>query len=556
MTSVLERPTAAPARRDRDGLTGTGSLLRLALRRDRIRATVWTAGVLAFVYSQAASMYQLYPAQADLDRLAATYQNNPNPGIAAITGPPVALNTYGGATAWQVVVFETTILALMSYLLVVRHTRAEEEAGRSDLLDAGPVGRHARLAAALLYVGLLNGVIALLSVAALIATGLPAAGSIAMAVACGSTGLVFAAVGALTAQLTEHARPASGLAGALLGAAFLLRAAGDTASVDGHGSGSGSALIWLSPIGWTEQVRAYAGNRWWVLLVPAGVTLVLLAAVFALRSRRDAGAGLLAARLGPASAPPSLRGPVGLAWRLHRGSILGWAVGTAIAGAVFGGLAPDIVTAAEGDSATADALTTYSGASGDLADVYLAIVFLLVGMVVAGFAVQAVLRALTEETEFRAEPLLAAAVSRLRWASGHVLAAVLGPVAILAAAGFASGVAYAVRTGDHGAIGRLLGTALGQLPAVWVLAGVAVALFGLRPRWTAAAWGGLLLSVVITQFGPLLRLDSWVRDLSPFGHLPLLPAADATPAPYLWLVAVAAASTAAGLAGLRRRDIR
>jgi ABC-2 type transport system permease protein len=44
-------------------------------------------------------------------------------------------------------------------------------------------------------------------------------------------------------------------------------------------------------------------------------------------------------------------------------------------------------------------------------------------------------------------------------------------------------------------------------------------------------------------------------DLSPFGHLPKLPAGEMTWTPVLTLTAIAVALTATGLAALRRRDM-
>ncbi|WP_232837260.1 hypothetical protein [Lentzea terrae] len=49
---------------------------------------------------------------------------------------------------------------------------------------------------------------------------------------------------------------------------------------------------------------------------------------------------------------------------------------------------------------------------------------------------------------------------------------------LLVGAGLAAGVVRALRTGDAGQVGRVLVGALVQVPAAWVLDGVAVALFG------------------------------------------------------------------------------
>ena len=102
----------------------------------------------------------------------------------------------------------------------------------------------------------------------------------------------------------------------------------------------------------------------------------------------------------------------------------------------------------------------------------------------------------------------------------------------------------------------MTGAALAQLPSALVLAAVAIALFGLLPRASVGgAWTALGLVVVINLFGQVLQLSHWVLDISPFTHAPRLPGGPVPAAPLLWLCALALALSAAGLAGLRRRDI-
>ena len=109
-------------------------------------------------------------------------------------------------------------------------------------------------------------------------------------------------------------------------------------------------------------------------------------------------------------------------------------------------------------------------------------------------------------------------------------------------------------TGDAGQLPRLFGAALAQTPAAWVLAGVALALFGLAPRATTAAWAALALCLALAELGPVLELSRTVIDVSPFAHSPQLPGGTFSAAP-LTLALIAAALGAAGLVGLRRRDI-
>lgn len=196
------------------------------------------------------------------------------------------------------------------------------------------------------------------------------------------------------------------------------------------------------------------------------------------------------------------------------------------------------------------------GGSGVPIDAFLAQIAALFAMVAALYGVQAALRMRSEEDVVRLEPLLATRLTRLRWAGGHLLFALAGSAVVLAAGGLALGLAHGLRVGDIGGyVPTMLGSTLSQLPAVWVVVGVAAVLFGLLPRYTAAAWAFAATFVMLTLFGPVIDLPQLVLDASPFRHTPRVPGNDVVAGPLLWLVAVAVAGLAAGLAGSRRRDI-
>jgi ABC-2 type transport system permease protein len=524
-------------------LTGTGALTRLALRQDRVRIPAWAVGITVFVVATAASFDQLYPTAAQRAAFAATVAGNT--AFRALYGPALGLSTTGGLTAWRTAGSAALLAGLMSLLLAVRHTRAEEEAGRAELLGAAVVGRHASIAAALAVVGVANLAVVVLVAAGLVAVGQPAGGSAALGLAIGLAGCVFGALAAVCAQVASTGRAAAGAAGAALGLAFVLRAAGDV---------GGGTLSWLSPIGWAQRARAFAGERWAVLGLPLLASAALAAAAVALASRRDHGAGLLPARAGPA-ASPRLGGPWGLAWRLQRGVLAGWTAGFLLVGAVVGAVARDIQSVAADSEQFAEILQRMGGAAG-LVDAYLAAVVSMLGLVAAGYMIQAVLRVRAEETALRAEPVLATAVSRSSWAGAHLACAAGGTVVVLAAGGLAIGLAHGLRTGEvAGQAGRLLAAGLAQVPAAWVLGGLAFAAAGLLPRLAAVAWVAFAACLAVSQLGELLDLPAWALDLSPFRHTPQLPAVGLTAGPLLLLTAAAAALALLGLAGLRRRDI-
>jgi ABC-2 type transport system permease protein len=533
-------------------LAGTGALARLAFRRDRIMLPAWVYVITAAIASNSYSLNKLYPTAAARAELAAS--GGRNPALVFLYGRMWG-DSLGAVSAWRYGVWAAIFASLMSIFLVIRHTRADEEAGRLELVGSASVGRLAALTAGLLVAAAADVVLTLLLIVVLVLVGLPVAGSVAFALAITTCGLAFAAVAALAAQLAAGARAARGIALGVLGAAYLLRAVGDASGESGV-----SWLTWLSPLGWTEMARPYTEDRWWVLVLPLALTAAATAAAYVLAVIRDHGAGLLPDRPGRATASAWLRGPFGLAWRLQRGSLYGWVAGFAFTFAASGAAAKGIGSLLGGSTQLRNAFTRLGGQAA-ITNAYLAAIMSLAGLAAAAYATSAVLRLRTEETDGQAETLLATATSRIRWGLSHIAVAIAGTVVLLAVAGVAAGLGYGLRTGSAGPeVAKLLGAAMVQLPASLAVAGAAVVLFGLAPRASVAgAWTVVGVMVLIALFGQVLRLSQWVLDVSPFTHVPKLPGVavtvDTTGAPLLWLGLAALALAVTGLAGLRRRDI-
>jgi ABC-2 type transport system permease protein len=520
---------------------GTATLLRFAARRERVRVPVYLIGMFWLIASTALQSDGLYATQAERADYAHTVAGNP--GLIALVGPAYNLMSVGGDTSWQWGGIGAIVTGLMSMFIVGRHTRGEEQSGRSELVRSAVVGRAAPTAATLVLVTVVNVLVAAVVALSLMAVGEPAAGSIALGASLGGAGLLFAGVAAAAMQVSQSTGGAYGIVGAVLGASYLLRAAGDV--------GDGT-LSWLSPIGWAQSMRPFADERWWPLVLLVAGAAVLSAAAFALLERRDDGAGLVAPKPGPPRASGFLTTPFGFALRLLRGALIGWALGLFLAGVSLGLTGQDIDSLI-GDSAEADKL--FQQASGSLVDNYLAVSLSSMALIGTAFAIQAVLRMRSEESAGRAESLLATALARPRWAAGHLAVAVGGSLLILAALGLGTGIADAISSDDAGRLPLLLGSAVALAPAVWVLAGAALALVGLVPRAALAAWGVLGACFLLLYLGPLLSLPGWLMDISPFTHVPLLPAAGLDIVPLILLTAVAAALAAVGIVGLRRRDV-
>lgn len=521
------------------GFTGTLKLLRFHLRRDRMMLVWWILGGVLLYYVQAASTDSLYTTQAELDRAAVGMEGNA--ALVAMSGPPRALDTLGGQVAWQVTAFGAIVAGLMSMFLVGRHTRAEEESGRDELVRAAALGRHAPIAATSLLVVLANVVLGLLIAASLLGYDLPTAGSVALGLGAALAGMVFGAVALVAVQLASSTRAAYGITGAVMGLAYVLRAIGDI----GNG-----ALSWLSPIGWSQYLRAYADESWWPALISVCAVVVLGVVAVALFDRRDIGAGVWPSRPGPARG--SLGSASALAWRLQRGSLIGWTAGLALAGLAYGSIG-DNVGDLIGDSEFS--AEVFAGAGGSLVDSFYSTAALMLGLISTGFAISSVLRLHAEEGAGHAESMLAAALPRWRWATAHLVVTVVGTVIVVLGAGLGMGAGFALSTGDGAGVLRLTGATVPYILPVLVLAAIAWLAYGIASRWAMLGWIAFAFCLVVMLFGPVLRLPSWLVDLSPFSHVAQMPAQDFQLAPVLVLFVIAVALCCRGMVGLRRRNI-
>lgn len=543
-TATAVRPPASTAGLGGTPFAGTTALWRFGLRRERIPLLAWGLGIPVVTASTLSAFAGLYPDAAGRAGFAAGLATNP--AFTVLTGP-VFDSSLGGLTAWRMALLGSVLASLMSIFTVIRRTRTDEEAGRTELLASAAVGRVAPLAAALgCAVAGCVAIFALVTVA-LAAQGESLAGSLALGGAIAGPALVFAGVAAVTAQLFDSARASLGLAGLALGVAFGIRAAADA------GGPGIQWLRWVSPLGWAEEVRAFAANRSWVLLLMVVAAAALVFLSLQLLGRRDVGLGMFPARLGDACG--SLHSPLALAARLQRGTAVGWTLALAVFGAVIGAIV-DSAQNLFGDNAQMTEIVRQIGGPGAISDALLAGLGGMAGILATIAAVSAAGRMVTEEQSERSSLILSAGVGRTRWQAGHLLFVAAVPVLMLAAAGVTAGILHGARSGDFGAgFTDALTAMLAQLPAVWVVASVAVLLQGWAPQLWPGAWVVLVVAVLIGQLGPVLQLPQFVQDISPFTHLGSVLTSGVPWGAVAILIALTTALTGAAVAGFRRRDL-
>ncbi len=547
MTTLLARATLVTGTHDLPSptrpLAGFGHLFRFMVRRDRLRAPVWIVSVVGIFAASVASVVGLYKTPADLEEYASLAQADV--ALKAFAGPGYGLDdpTLGAVVMNETLVYTLIAVALMCNFLLIRHTRAEEETDRAELVRAACVGRLAPLAAAVVWVAVVDIVVAVGLALSLLAFGLPATGTLAFAaIACG-TGLVFIGVATTAAQIASSARAANAAAGTTLGVFFMMRAVGDLGT---------SWVTWLSPLGWAQSIRAFDDERWWVLIPLVLGAGGLTAVGVVLSARRDLGAGFFTQRPGPVAASPHLATPLALATRLVRTSLIAWTIGLAILGFFFGLVADQAEKMLESE-AIAEFFAQFG--VGTPTEIFLATTVLMLALTASGYTVSTVLRLRTEEFAVRAEPVLATPVSRHRWMFSYLTVAAAGTIVVMLVSGLATGLGTAAQLGGGGEILPVLGAVLAMVPALLVLAGLTFALVGWRPRWAPVAWAGVAVSAVVGLLSETLHLPQWTRNVSPFQHVPALPAASFELRPLVLLLVVAAGLVLIGLVAMNRRDI-
>lgn len=523
----------------------TGGLLRFMLRRDRTWLSLWILGIAAMAFYVAHAVQAVAEDEETLGQIAGLITD---PVGRMMTGPGFGMEdpTFERFFATGYVLYIYILIALMSMFLVVRHTRAEEQAGRAELIRSNVVGRHATLTSALSLALLGNLLLGLVVFLAAVSAGFAMVGSVLVAAGGITTGMFFAALAAVTSQLSESSRGANAMAGAVLAISYVIRMGGDMPEP------GGTMLSWFSPLAWPQQTAPYVLDRWWPLLLPLAGALILAGLGYWLSLRRDIGASLVSVRPGRKRARRWLGTPLGVAYRTLRGSLRGWAIGLFLAGLMFGAYAEALIDAAEGLPEEFQLLM----AGEDMMLGYLAYMALFMALFVAAAGVTALQVMRVEESRGRVEFLLSTPMSRSTWFAAHLLVMLVGLAALLLLAGLGTAIGATVVLGDAGFFWELLIASVHQAPPVLAVVGITAALFGWLPRLTGAiGWLLVLYGFVMENFGTLLEFPEPILNLSLFHHLASYPVENVTWAPILVLSGIGILGLLLGVLGWRRREV-
>lgn len=539
------------------GLTGTWLLVRTNLRIDRLKLPIVIVVLGAVFALTVFSVLDIYGGDNFEEQV--RYAATSAPSIVGrIFAGPIHGPEVGSIVLNEGFLFTALAVAFMSTLTVIRHTRQNEETGRSELIGSMIVSKHAPLAAALLVAVFANGVFAILTTSVLLAGDLPLGGSIVTGLAMGLTGVTFASLAAVAAQLTDSSRGANALCALIIGVAFMLRAVGDIlGNLFNNGLGVQSAFpSWLSPLGWGQQIYAYGGEnmRLWPLLLFLLTSTAAVGAASFLLVRRDIGLGIFNTKPGKARAKLSLLSPFGLAKKLQKGILIGWTIAIFILGVTYGFAINEFQGFLEENEEFQEALSQFGENPNNA---FLSIMIAFMGITITGYVTQALLKMRSEESNGRLESLLSTSTSRIRWMLSHVLFIFGGAVFLTLVSAASLGITYILATGTGwNEFWPILSANLIQLAAISAFASFVIVLFSYLPNLVAPlAWGAFAACILVLQLGVILNLPQWIINLSPFGHLPAMPADPFTASPIIGLALVSVTLLTMGLYRFYKRDI-
>lgn len=524
----------------------TGKLSRFIMRRDRIRIPVWLLSLVTITFVVALTFPDLYETAGDRQQIAETMKN---PAMEAMLGKAYGIDnyTYGAIMANQMLLFTMLAVAVMSILLVARHTRADEEDGRIELIRSLPTGRLSNLNATVMVVFGVNIFLALIvgfGLYALGIEGMDLEGSLLYGFVLGTVGIFFTAVSAVFVQVSENSWGAIGLSFTTLGLSYLIRAAGDV--------GDG-ILSWFSPLGWLLGTEVYVNNYWWPIAITVVASILLVVLAFLLNGIRDLESGFLPARPGRKHASALLRGPFGLSFRIQRTGLIAWSVAMYIFGASYGSIFGDLESFIKEIDMMQELINPVEGSS--LVDQFIPTLMSVMSLIATIPVLMTMLKLVGEERKNRTEHLLSRAVSRTRLMASSFILSIITSIVMLSLAGIGLWSAGTAVVEDGLVFGKIYGAAMVYLPALWAMIGVAVLLIGFVPRFTGLIWFYLVYSFFVVYLGSLLKFPDWMAKLTPFGHIPQLPVEDMDYMKAAVLTIIAVVLTILGFIGYNKRDI-
>ncbi len=538
--SSRRRPSTLPKRS-----SPTGALVRRGFHDARTRTVAFAYIFVVYSWLQAAGFHSAYPTLADRIAFARTFAGND--AIRLFYGYPYDVVTIGGYSAWRVGGTLALAAAAFGLLAAVRALRAEEDAGRTEMVLAGAVGRRLAFGSSMIAIAIGAILLWLGQFVGFLIGGLPVGGSAYLALATASIVPVFVGIGSVTSQLAPTRQMALALGAGIAAVFWLLRVLADTVS--------GAAWArWATPLGWAEELRPFAGSRPLVLLLPLSTAVILVLMAGHISMTRDVGAGLLPSH---DTAPPSSRllsSPTAQSFRRQRSLLAVWMMAIGAFAAVLGAISTS-VSAAGISTNLQKKLTKFGAGSIITPSGYLSFVFVIFIFIMCLFVCSQVGAARQEEAGQQLETLLAQPVSRSRWLAGRLLIASVATCVLSGLAGLLTW-AGAAAEGANVSLPRLMEAGANCLPVSLLVLGLSALVYSTLPRASSAISYAFVTAMFLWYLvGSVLAVPKWTVGLTPFQHIGLVPTQHFRVEAALFMAVIGVVATIAALVVFRRRDL-
>lgn len=521
------------------------AVTRRALRTGRARDLSFAALFLLVAYGVSAGYRHSYPTHHARVVFAGTFTDDKTARL--FYGTPHDLATVGGYAGWRVAGLGAVVASIWALVAAIRSLRGEEDAGRAEIVLAGELSRGGAFAANLAALGAAAAGLWLALFAGLLVANLPVGGSAYLALAALAPAPLFAGVGMLVSQATPTRRLALQLGGGMLLVAFVLRVLADTIS-------SVDWMRWVTPLGWAEELRPFAGSRPSMLLPLLAAGALALGAAAAVAVRRELGSSLLRAS---DAAPPRmalLSSPTAQALRADLGTLAAWALGIGFFALIFG-LSSTEFNADNISHSAERQLHKLGGASLVTAKGALSFYFIFFALAFGLFMCSQVAGVRRAEADQELDTLLALPFGRRRWLYGR-LALALFAVTTLALVAAVFAWAGAAARGADVSFADLVAAAANCLPAAALFLALGALAIALAPRAGVGLIYGLVSVAFVWQlFGALVGAPTAALALSPFHDIGLVPAEPFALVGALVMAALAVLSLAAALRVFEARDL-
>lgn len=527
---------------------GTGQLIKIITRQNRFQMIIWLFGIVIVSIAVASSYQTVYQNETDKQAFALTMQN---PAMVAMLGPGYKAEEYlvtiGTQFAHEMLLFSVIAVAIMNILLVGSSTRTDEETGRIEVIRSLPIGRLSYLTASIIVIGIVNLIIALLTgigIYVLNIEGITFEGSLLYGAILGSGGFIFCAITAFFAQLSDTSSGTKGYAFSVLIFAYLIRAIGDV----GNGN-----LALVSPLGWSVRSAVFIGNHWWPVIASIIFAVILLGITFYLNSIRDLDSGFLPTRKGKVHASRFIKTTFGLAYHLQNIKIFAWGIGIFSLGASFGAVMGDM----EKYFANNEFVQMVLAQAGDfsITEQFLTLLMAIMALISTIPIMMNILRLKSEENHNRTEHFYSRSISRKQVLGSFTLLAVIESILYLMLLSLGLWLAAMTMMEDPISFGTVFQSAFIYLPAMWLMIGITVMLFGCAPKFTSIIWLYYTFCFVVVYVGGMLKFPDWLMNLSVFEITPKLPGEDIDVLTIVLVLVFSITFLLIGFIGYNKRDL-